>query len=328
MLSTQVGQERHIVQACLGVEDNSSQASGPRILAAFEVSNFIPGSVYIEARDLGAVSTAIQGLNGVPRTPRVDFVPLGDRPALLSCHTISKAGKWVRVSGASLYRGDLGYVTTVDQAANEAAVLLVPRLSTGGEKPRKGNRSRPCRPNPHIFDPRFSGLTFQQLEDGGVVFKRLTYRGGLVEVTFDNHRLRLATPTAVELDVFDRSQGLGTSVVAKAWSYLSSKALTPDCRVRVVSGEQSGLTGRVLTITNDICELLADSTPTVVIDAHISDLCLHFRLGDYVRVKAGRFAGSVGWVTDIDRKADADLVTLMDEASPAKSEPQEVSTPY
>ena len=101
MLSTQVGQERHIVQACLGVEDKSPQASVPRILAAFEVSNFVPGSVYIEARDLGAVSTAIHGLDGVPRTPRVDFVRLEDRPALLSCHTISKAGKRVHVSGAS-----------------------------------------------------------------------------------------------------------------------------------------------------------------------------------------------------------------------------------
>ena len=145
---------------------------------------------------------------------------------------------------------------------------------------------------------------------------------------FADHRLRLATPTAAELDVFDRSQGLGPSAVAKAWTYLSSKALTPECRVCVLSGAQLGLTGSVLTITDDICELLADSTPTTVIDVHISDLRLHFRVGDYVRVKAGRFAGSVGWVTDVDRKADADLVTLISEASAANSEPQEVSTLY
>jgi hypothetical protein len=99
MSSTQVGQEQHIVRACLGAVVNSHQASEPQILAAFEVSNFIPGSVYIEAIDTVSVSTAIRGLNGVPRSPRVDFVPLEDRPALLNCQTISKVGTATDASG-------------------------------------------------------------------------------------------------------------------------------------------------------------------------------------------------------------------------------------
>jgi len=324
MSSTQVGHERDIVRACLGAVVNSHRASEPQILAAFEVSNFVPGSVYIEARDPGAVSTAIHGLNGVPRTPRIDFVPLEDRPALLDCQTISKAAKWVRVGGGGTYRGDLGYAISVDQSESEATVLLVPRLSADGQKSRDRKRARQACPNPRIFDPRLSSLPFDQLEDGRVVFNGKTFRGGLVQMIFSDHQLRLETPTAEELAVFDRSQGMEVAAMAKAWSYCSANALTPECQVRLSSGEQSGLIGRVLSISGGITQFLPDET-TTVIDVLTSDLRLHFCVGDYVRVKAGRFAGSVGWVTNAEYRLYADLITFIDEASAANGEPKEVS---
>ena len=125
MSSTQVGQEGRIVRACFGTVDKSPGTSKPRILAAFEVSNIIPGSVYIEATDPGAILTAIRGLNGVPRSPCIDSVPFEDRPALLHCHTISKLYQWVRV-GIGEYRGDLGFVREINPSKGEAKVLLVP----------------------------------------------------------------------------------------------------------------------------------------------------------------------------------------------------------
>jgi ribosomal protein L24 len=316
--------ERHIVQACFGGVVNFPSARRPQILAAFEISNFIPGSVYVEARDPVAVSTAISGLQGVPATPRVDFVPLEERPALLKCHTISKVRKWVRVTRPGKHYGDLGFVTSIDRAEDKATVLLVPRSRLGGKK-RRGKRRAWA--HPRIFDPRESGLSFQQLEDGGVFFERLTYRGGLVEMIYADHRLRLVTPTAEELDVFDRSQGLEASVMADAWSYCSAMALTPECQVRIVSGEQSGLTGTVLTIAIDICQFLPDTVSTII-DIHLYNLRLHFCVGDYVRVKAGRFAGSVGWVTEVERRVDVDLVTLIDEVSATNREPKEVSISF
>ena len=288
---------------------NSPPSHRPQILAAFEVSNFVPGSVYIEARDIVDVSAAICGFKGVPRTPRVDFIPLEDRPALLNCHTISKVGKWVRVKGPGKHHRNLAFVTAVDGAGNEAIVLLVPRQS---------------RANPSIFNPRDSGLPFEELDDGGVIFEGKTYRGGLVEMNFADHRLRFAIPTAEELDLFDRSQGMEASVMAKAWSTYSASALTPESRVQVVSGEQSGLAGSVLAISGEFCEFLLDVMSTVL-DVHLYDLRLHFRVGDYVRVKAGRFAGSVGWVTDVEQRTDTDLVTLFDEASATNKELKEVS---
>jgi transcription elongation factor len=281
--------------------------------------------VYVEATDQGAVLTAIRGVHGVLSSPRLEFVPLEDRPAVLTRHVIPIDGKWVRVGGRGRYRGDLGYVRTVHPDECTATILLVPRLPADG---RRSQRGKKIRPPPRIFDPRLSGHPVLELPDGGLILNRDTYRGGLIQMVFDDTDLRFAVPTAEELDIFDRSLGMDVSRMAKEWSECSARALTPDSRVRVVSGELSGLIGRVLTITGGICQLVSDSAPANVIDIVPSDLRIHFYTGDYVRVKAGTFAGSVGWVTDVERSADLDIVTFIDEASKADKNPKEVSTSH
>ena len=142
---------------------------------------------------------------------------------------------------------------------------------------------------------------------------------------FPDHKLRLATPTPGELDLFDQSVGLGATVLAKAWSYISAKALTPACRVQLVSGEHAGLIGTLVTVTDDICALLPDHGLDTVIDVHFSDLRIHFCVGDYVRVKAGRLEGSVGWVSQVERNAELDLVTFVDDRSTTNRRATEVS---
>src|SRR5215471_11770217 len=186
MSSTQVGQEGRIVRACFGTVDKSPGTSKPRILAAFEVSNIIPGSVYIEATDPGAVLNAIRGLNGVPRTPCIDFVPFEDRPALLHCHTISKLYQWVRV-GVGEYRGDLGFVREINPSKCEAKVLLVPRWQRWPPDEDWWERKRTRRPRgkPHLFDPHLPDIRARLMElaaGSGVgiyVFNDNNYRDGL-----------------------------------------------------------------------------------------------------------------------------------------------------
>jgi hypothetical protein len=75
---------------------DSPQETPAGIIAAFEVSRIIPGSVYVEARSPADVLAAIRDLNGVPSRPPLEFVPLGERPPLLDCHFIDiEAGTWV-----------------------------------------------------------------------------------------------------------------------------------------------------------------------------------------------------------------------------------------
>jgi transcription elongation factor SPT5 len=129
-----------------------------------------------------------------------------------------------------------------------------------------------------------------------------------------------------ELDVFGRSEGVEASVIAKSWSKLSVTALTPDAQVRIVSGEQSGLVGELLSIVGDTCQFRSLSPPKISFDVHLDNLRIHFDVGNYVRVKAGMYVGSVGWVTKVEQGLDTDLVTFIDEVAIKRMEAKEVST--
>jgi transcription elongation factor SPT5 len=273
---------------------------------------------------------AIRDLHGVPKRPIVDFVPLEERSALLDCHVIDiETGTWVRVRRGK-YRNDLAYVQAVNQVVNEATVLLVPRLPDGvpqaGKASRKAKQRRPApvRPHPCLLDPLLA-TSFRQLDDGRFESRGQVFRGGLIELKLQDHRLRLAVPTAEELDMFGRSQGVAASIMAKSWSKYSVTALMPDTRVRIVSGEQSGLTGRVVNITGEICQFCSDSSANRNIDVPLSNIRVHICVGDYVRVKAGTFVGSVGWVMQVEQGPDTDIVTFMDETLIKKGEAQDVS---
>jgi transcription elongation factor SPT5 len=310
---------------------DSPQETPAGIIAAFEVSRIIPGSVYVEARSPADVLAAIRDLNGVPSRPHLEFVPLGERPLLLDCHFIDiEAGTWVRVRRGK-YRNDLAYVQTVNRVANEATVLLVPRLSPqggpqAGKKSQKGKekRSAQVRPRACLFDPLLNS-SFRQLDEGRFESRGQLFRGGLIEMIIPDHRLGLATPTPEELDSFGRSQGVDASVIAKSWSEYSVAAVTPDTQVRIMSGEQSGLIGHALLITGDTCQFRPQSQPKSIIDVHLSNLRVHFCVGDYVRVKTGIFVGSVGWVTQVEQMPETDVVTFIDEASMKEGRPKEVS---
>jgi transcription elongation factor SPT5 len=311
---------------------DSPQENPPATLAAFELSTVILGSIYVEAKSPNDALMAIRDLNGVPKRPRIDFVSLEERSALLGCQFKDiEAGTWVRISRGR-YRNDLAYVQCVNGVENEATVLLVPRLSPdgvlqAGKASRKEKEKVPARVRPHpcLFNPPPSGASCRRLDDGRVEFKGQVFRCGLLEMNLSYHRLMLASPTAEELDVFGRSHGVEASVIGKSWSNHSVTALTPDAVARIVSGEQSGLVGEVLNIAGDICQFRSLSPPQSIIDVHLSNIRIHFNVGDYVRVKAGIFVGSVGWVTQVEQRPDVDIVTFIDEAMIKKGEAKEVS---
>ena len=301
-------------------------------LAAFELSRVIPGSIYIEAKSAEDALIAIRDLNGVPKRPRIAFVPLEERSVLLGWHIMDiEAGTWVRVIRGK-YRKDLAYVQRVNQVEHEATVLLVPRLlpdyvPQAGKASRKGKRkaSARVRPHPCLFNRPLSSALCHQLDDGRVQISGQVFRGGLLETTFSYHQLRLAIPTIEELDVFGRSEGVEASVIAKSWSKLSVTALTPDARVRIVSGEQSGLVGELLNIVDETCQFRSLSPPKITFDVHLYHLRIHFDVGNYVRVKAGMYVGSVGWVTKVEQGLDTDFVTFIDEVAIKRREAKEVS---
>jgi hypothetical protein len=219
----------------------------------------------------------------------------------------------------------------VNRVANEATILLVPRLSPqgvpkAGKKSQKGKEKRSAQVRPHtcLFDPLLNS-SFRQLNEGRLESGGQLFRGGLIEIIILDHWWGLATLTPEELDLFGWSQGLDASMIAKSWSEYSVAAVMPDTQVQIMLGEQSGLIGHMLLITGDTCQFRPQSQPKSIIDIHLSNLCIHFCVGNYVHIKTGKFVGSVGWVTQVEQMPETDIIMFIDEASMKEGRPKEVS---
>ncbi len=105
----------------------------------------IPGVVYIEARNYGAVHTVLKGINNVwlryykTDGGPIDLVPMSERLALLTLNVspineVEKAAderqRFVRIRDRTRYRNQLAIIGSYVMDAREALVLVVPRAGT------------------------------------------------------------------------------------------------------------------------------------------------------------------------------------------------------
>jgi transcription elongation factor SPT5 len=315
----QAGREAAIVKACY---DRMSDKTPPLISHAFERSAFVPRSIFVETSD---VMSAIEGLTGISTPPNIQFVPLEDRSALMNLGLRSIAvGSWVRVSKGK-YRMDLAHVLDVDVDSRVAKVLLVPRISLDG-RGKRGKRMRASRMAPCIFDAKRLGSKVKQLEDGGVMYKGKTYRSGLLESMFLLNGLYVASPTASELDTFGRTRTIDSSVMTKSWAKWAAASIRQGDRVRVTSGEQAGMIGKVLDIAHEVVTIfpagvsVIDNEDTRYLCIPLTSIRLHLVIGDYICVVFGDNTGKSGAIVEVE----GDLVTFMD-GSAKTGQPEQVS---
>jgi len=285
----------------------------PRISAAFESSKHIPGSVYIEAYSYEDVKVGIKGLHGVYIHRSIEIVPIEERPALLDCCQVNIAvGAWVRVGGKGLYHDDLAYVVNVDQAKNTATVRLVPRLKPESCKGQEKQTRCRIRPTPCLFWPDlFSSV--EELGNGRFMLNKEVFIGGLREMEIPEQKLHHVFPSVEELVIFASSQGIEIPVMSKALSESAARVLKPGDPVRITSGEQKGLTGTMRDAIGSIMTVCPSLSPEHPIEIPFSSVCLNLRVGDYILVKSGHYAGRKGWVTDVTCRDDGDTVTFVDE---------------
>jgi transcription elongation factor len=99
----------------------------------------------------------------------------------------------------------------------------------------------------------------------------------------------------------------------KALSESAAAALKLGNPVRIVSGEQNGITGKVHGISGSSISVFPDLDAIVPIEVPFANVRLHLRPGEFIRVKAGPQAGRMGWVVNVEYKADEDIVTFVDD---------------
>ena len=101
-------------------------------------------------------------------------------------------------------------------------------------------------------------------------------------------------------------------MMRKALSESAAAALKLGNPVRIVSGEQNGITGKVHGISGSSISVFPDLDAVVPIEVPFTNVRLHLRPGEYIRVKSGPQAGRTGWVVNVDYRADEDIVTFVD----------------
>ncbi|KAF4566485.1 transcription elongation factor spt5 [Pleurotus pulmonarius] len=129
----------------------------------------MPGVVYIEARDYGAVLNILKGINNVwpryykPEGGPIDLVPISERLALLTLdispiNEVEKAAdqwqRFVRIRDRTRYRNQLAIIAGYVLDAREALVLVVPRADHWLR-------------NPAMMHKKFQIMLLQTLFDDG-----------------------------------------------------------------------------------------------------------------------------------------------------------------
>lgn len=301
------------------------------VFSVFQRDNF-SGYLYIEARKMDAVNHILESLPGVYNNVGKVLVPIEEYPDLLrpgkSQEERLKPGSYVRVKTGK-YKGDLGIVDNLAENDLEVRVKLVPRLDYGRSNtsvidPTTGKKkivhfNAKFRPPQRLFSDIEAHqydrehLTTARRDRNYYVYKNEEYINGFLykDIKFNQLETQNIKPTLHELTLFDSmkdSDGIDLQSVASTLKTVDDKAITfqPNDRVEIISGEQSRMKGKILSIAEaKIARILlegndADSeVNNTIVEVPTSSLRKVFLPGDHVTVIHGVHTGESGLIVDV-----------------------------
>jgi transcription elongation factor SPT5 len=296
-----------------------------QILSAFQRDS-LPGMVYVEARSAQQVNQACNGLVGVYPSRGINLVPIEEMSALLQIKkqdlTVT-AGSWVRIKRGK-YQGDLAKVVDISENGEEVGLKFIPRIdlnprddsAVDGRKRKKTNTvgTGMMRPPQRFFNYeeviKVYGRKFVSKRNQVYVFQNDTYKDGFIEKDFKLSTLVLenVNPTLDEITRFTRGQdgtehegNVDLSLIAEASKKAAISVLQPGDHVEVFEGEQAGLHGSVLEISQDVVKIAAESVEAEgqKVDVPARSVRKRFKPGDHVKVMAGQNADETGLVVSV-----------------------------
>ena len=271
------------------------------ILSVFVVP-LVQDAVFFEANDHRDVKqvcedlpTAFEPWIRIQKYPIDEAHLLFKNPGMIT----PAARSWVRMRKPKLYRGDLVFVFSVNARESDIDVILVPRISFQPRK-RKMPANAP-RPLPARLDVRHVeevyGHGSTRFEAGVWTFNKDRFLDGFLikqHCSLDDFFLEEATPTPEEIRVFQLCSIITLLDAAKAFP----STLNSGDQVKVVLGEQKGITRTVESVTGDIVRIACSpGSNNGSIDLPAQNVRKGFRVGDQVQVVAGPHVGFTGWIT-------------------------------
>ncbi|KAM7398801.1 hypothetical protein PAMP_018111 [Pampus punctatissimus] len=270
----------------------------------------VKGYIYVESYKQTHVKAAIEGIGNL----RMGFwnqqmVPIKEMTDVLKVVkevTNLKPKSWVRLK-RGLYKDDIAQVDYVEPSQNTISLKMIPRIDLDRIKAKMSlkdwfaKRKKFKRPAQRLFDAeKIRSLGGEVSHDGDfMIFEGNRYsRKGFLFKSFAMSAVITdgVKPTLSELEKFeDQPEGIDLEVVTE------SGAAPAGDNVEVCEGELINLQGKILSVDGNKITIMPkheDLKDPLEFPAH--ELKKYFRMGDHVKVIAGRYEGDTGLIVRVE----------------------------
>ncbi|KAJ3330941.1 transcription elongation factor spt5 [Blyttiomyces sp. JEL0837] len=294
-----------------------------QILSAFTRES-LPGYLYIEAKKMAHVVSAVENIAGI-YAQSVKVVPIDDMVACLRIKSREKdikEGAWVRVKKGK-YAGDLAKILDIIDGGAAVRVKLLPRIDYSKDEKKKDAVGEKRKAFSFTIPPQklfvvgsvHHSLVSRAKHGGGYVYQNETFdKDGYLEKEIKVAGLEIdsVNPTLEEITKFnggtfnEKSADLNSLAARSA-----ADELQIGENVEVIRGEMKDLTGKVVSIDNEIVTITPREASIGNVKFDINDLRKKFDSGDHVKVINGTHSGETGMVI----KTSNNIVTLLSDSS-------------
>uniref|UniRef100_A0AAR2LH59 Transcription elongation factor SPT5 n=1 Tax=Pygocentrus nattereri TaxID=42514 RepID=A0AAR2LH59_PYGNA len=263
----------------------------------------VKGYIYIEAYKQTHVKSAIEGVGnlrmGYWNQQMVPIKEMTDVLKVVKEVTNLKPKSWVRLK-RGLYKDDIAQVDYVEPSQNTISLKMIPRIDLDRIKARMSmkdwfaKRKKFKRPPQRLFDAeKIRSLGGEVSHDGDfMIFEGNRYsRKGFLFKSF--------AMSAVKFE--DQPEGIDLEVVTETTGKEREHNLQAGDNVEVCEGELINLQGKILSVDGNKITIMPkheDLKDPLEFPAH--ELRKYFRMGDHVKVIAGRYEGDTGLIVRVE----------------------------
>ncbi|XP_030921720.1 transcription elongation factor SPT5, partial [Geospiza fortis] len=255
----------------------------------------VRGYLYVEAYKQTHVKQAIEGVGnlrlGYWNQQMVPIKEMTDVLKVVKEVTNLKPKAWVRLK-RGIYKDDIAQVDYVEPSQNQISLKMIPRIDFDRIKARMSLKDwfAKCkkfkRPPQRLFDA-------EKIRRKGFLFKSFAMSAVITEGV---------KPTLSELEKFeDQPEGIDLEVVTESTGKEREHNFQPGDNVEVCEGELINLQGKILSVDgNKITIMPKHEDLKDMLEFPAQELRKYFRMGDHVKVIAGRFEGDTGLIVRVE----------------------------
>lgn len=319
MVKCRIGEEKNTALLLMRKFIAYQDTDEPLQIKSVVAPEHVKGYIYIEAYKQPHVKAAINKVGNLRMGQwQQQMVPIKEMTDVLRVVKEQiglKPKQWVRLK-RSIYRDDIAQVDYVDLAQNQVHLKLLPRIdytklrgalrTTQSDDAAK--RKKKVRPPAKPFDPEaIRAIGGEVTSDGDfLIFEGNRYsRKGFLYKNFTMSAIVAdgVKPTLSELEKFEEQpEGIDIELpVGANKDEAATHSFSAGDNVEVCEGELMNLQGKIIAIDGNMITVQPKHEAlTDPLEFQASELRKYFRMGDHVKVLAGRYEGDTGLIVRVE----------------------------